>query len=390
MTNTSLLTTGAVLLQTDANEDLHPCAYFSHTFTIAQRNYNIYDRELLAVILALEEWQQYLQGTQHPITIITDHKNLSYIKDPRKLSQQQAQWSLFLQDFDIIWQVMPGTKMALANTLSRHDVVDTSLDNADSTIYPEPVVINALDLALARHVQTSSHSNPLVLRAIKSLHEGSPLFPHSALADWTFEEGHLYYKGRMYIPPAARHTLITSLHNSPTLSHAGCFCTKTFLERDFWWPGLSTYVNRFIEGCAVCQQNKVNTHPTCPPLNLISSTSTLLFKQLSVDLVTNLPLVGGMDFIMVVVNHSLTKGVIIIPCSKTINVVGVGRLFFQNVFKWFGLHDTIISNRGPQFTSALARELTRLLKYNVRLSTAYHPQTNRQTEQTNQEIETYL
>ena len=64
--------------------------------------------------------------------------------------------------------------MALANALSRRNVVDTSLDNTDSAIYLEPVVINALDLALAKHIQTSSRSDPLVLCAIKSLHEGSP------------------------------------------------------------------------------------------------------------------------------------------------------------------------------------------------------------------------
>ena len=69
-------------MQADENSDLHPCTYFSHTFSSAQHNYDIYDRELLAVILALEEWRQYLQGTAHPITIITNHKNLSYIKDP--------------------------------------------------------------------------------------------------------------------------------------------------------------------------------------------------------------------------------------------------------------------------------------------------------------------
>ena len=184
----------------------------------------------------------------------------------------------------------------------------------------------------------------------------------------------------MYIPPAACHTLIDSLHSSPALSHVGQFRTKTFLERNFWWPGLSTYVNKFIEGCAVCQQNKVNTHPTCPPLNPVPSTATLPFKQLSVDLVTDLPCVGNIDSIMVVVNHGLTKGVIIIPCSKTIDAAEVGRLFFQNVFKQFRFHDTIILDRGPQFASALARELTRLLKYDVKLSTAYHPQTDGQTE----------
>ena len=87
MTDASLLAARAVLMQMDKNSDLHPCTYFSCTFSSAQRNYNIYDRELLTVILALEEWRQYLQGTTHLITIITDHKNLSYIKDPQKLSR---------------------------------------------------------------------------------------------------------------------------------------------------------------------------------------------------------------------------------------------------------------------------------------------------------------
>ena len=247
--------------------------------------------------------------------------------------------------------------MAPADALSRQDEVDTSSDNVNSAICLELVVINVLDLALVEHIQTSSHSDPLVLQAIKSL-QGSPLFSHSALADWMFEGGHLYFKGRMYIPPAAHHTLVDSLHSSPALGHAGQFHTKTFLKHDFWWPGLSTYINKFIKGCAICQQNKINTHPTCPPLNLVLSTTTLLFKQLSVDLVTDLPCVGNTDSIMVVVDHGLMKGVIIIPCSKTIDATEVGKLFFQNVFKRFGLHDTIISDRGPQFASALARELT--------------------------------
>jgi hypothetical protein len=119
MTDASLLAAGAILLQEDTNMDLHPCAYFSKTFIAAERNYDIYDRELLAVILALTEWKQYLQETTHLVTIITDHKNLSYIKDPQKLSRRQARWALFLQDFDIVWKVLPGTKMAPADALSR-------------------------------------------------------------------------------------------------------------------------------------------------------------------------------------------------------------------------------------------------------------------------------
>ena len=252
ITDASLLATGAILLQADTNQNLHPCAYFSWTFSPAQQNYDIYNQELLAVILALEEWHQYLQGTQHPIIIITNHKNLSYIKDPWKLSRQQARWSLFLQNFDIVWQVTPGTKMAPADALSRRDLIDTSTDNINTAICLEPAVIGALDLALARHVQASFTSDPLVLQAIENLCTNSPLFPHSSIKDWTYEGGYLYYKEQMYIPLDAQHTLVSSLHFLPTLGHAGQFCTKTFLEHDFWWPSLAMFINKFIEGCAMC------------------------------------------------------------------------------------------------------------------------------------------
>ena len=93
---------------------------------------------------------------------------------------------------------------------------------------------------------------------------------------------------------------------------------------------------------------------------------------------------------MVVVDHGLTKGVILAPCSKTVNAAGITQLFFDFVFKWFGLHDTPISDHGLQFASAFAKELACLLKYDVCLSTAYHPQTDSQTKRTNQELEMYL
>ena len=93
---------------------------------------------------------------------------------------------------------------------------------------------------------------------------------------------------------------------------------------------------------------------------------------------------------MVVVNHSLLKGVILTPCNKTINAKGVAELFFKNVFLCFGLHDHLISDQGPQFASTFASELARILGYNLKLSTAYHPQTDEETERVNQEVETYL
>jgi hypothetical protein len=114
------------------------------------------------------------------------------------------------------------------------------------------------------------------------------------------------------------------------------------------------------------------------------------FTSLSVDLITDLPPSGGFDSIMVVVDHSLTKGVIITPCLKTITSEGIAKLFFKHVYRRFGLYDKIISDRGPQSISKFSKALAKLLDYTIAPSTAYHPQTDGQTERLNQELETYL
>ena len=108
------------------------------------------------------------------------------------------------------------------------------------------------------------------------------------------------------------------------------------------------------------------------------------------DLITDLPLSHGYDSVLVVVDHGLLKGVIFHPCNKTASAVDIAKIFFQHIFLQFGLHNRVISDRGPQFTSAFARELACLLEYNVALSTAYHPQTDSESEQVNQELKTYL
>ena len=105
MTDASLTAFGRILTQKDSNGDLHPCAYHSATFSPAERNYNIYNRELLAIIQALKEWCHYLTGTEYPVMVIMDHKNLGYFKQPQNLSCRQARWWLFLQEYNIRWGV---------------------------------------------------------------------------------------------------------------------------------------------------------------------------------------------------------------------------------------------------------------------------------------------
>ena len=163
------------------------------------------------------------------------------------------------------------------------------------------------------------------------------------LLDWSFNNGHLYFRNRMFVPPSARSALLHSIHSLPFLGHMGVFHTKAILERDFWWPGLSIFIKHFVASCPVCQQNKANTHPVVPPLLPIKSDISLPFKQLSIDLIMDLPPSAGFDSVMVVVDHGLMKGVILASCLKTINMAGVAQLFFDFIFKYFGLHDTIVT-----------------------------------------------
>ena len=172
--------------------------------------------------------------------------------------------------------------------------------------------------------------------------------------------------------------------------HPGILKTCQLVSSEFWWLGLASYVCSYVKGCASCQQHKVNMHPSKPLLLPIPSTSSCPFQQISCDLIMDLPLSNGFDTLLVVVDHGLTKGVILCPTKKTIDAAGVAALFFSKVFRRFGLYNKIISDRGPQFVSAFAKELGKLLGYELALSTAYHPQTNGETEQVNQELETYL
>ena len=252
--------------------------------------------------------------------------------------------------------------------------------------------VNLIDTKLHERISNSSKSDPLVLQHLQTSLEDIPATFQSRLSDWKFNDHILTYQGRVYIPPedSLRRSILAHCHDHETAGHPGYLKTRQLVTSEFWWPGLTQFVRKYVEGCATCQQNKSNTHPTVPPLTLIKSHASHPFQQVSCDLITDLPTSSGFDSLLVVVDHGLTKGVILCPTKKTITAEGVAALFFHKVYLRFGLYDKIISDRGPQFASAFAKELGKLLNYDLSLSTAYHPQSDSETERVNQEVETYL
>ncbi len=154
------------------------------------------------------------------------------------------------------------------------------------------------------------------------------------------------------------------------------------VSQEHWWPGLRTFIHSYVNGCAQCQQFKINRGPTKPALFPISSSLTNHpFSQLSMDFITSLPLSQNFDSIMVVVDHGLTKGITLIPCTKKgLMTYQTARLFIENVYKRFGLPDKIITNHGGQFNSLFFQELCKALEIKSALTTAFHSQSDGSTE----------
>ena len=143
---------GAVLTQNDGNGNRHPCAFISKTFSEMERNYEIYDRELLAIIRALKEWRHYIQGSPHTTLILSDHKKLTYYQEARKLNRRQVQWSLYLLEFDVKLIHTPGHKMIQSDALSRRPdfIPDKDTDNEDIIMLPDNIFLQLLDMDLQR------------------------------------------------------------------------------------------------------------------------------------------------------------------------------------------------------------------------------------------------
>ncbi|ESK80737.1 retrotransposon nucleocapsid protein [Moniliophthora roreri MCA 2997] len=224
------------------------------------------------------------------------------------------------------------------------------------------------------------------------LKEGPPPIK-SALEDWTTRDGLLFYKNRCYVPNKGnlRREIVKTIHKAKGIRHPGQFNTLEQVTRDYWWPGMARFVKMFIDGCVKCQESKVITHPNKAPLLPIEGEKDALpFSKITMDLITDLPDSNRHDMILVVVDHSSTKGVIFTPCNKTIDTEQTAMLLLNNVYKRFGLPNKIISDRDPHFAAKVFQELEKQLGVKHMMSTAFHPQTDGESERVNQELEVFL
>ena len=180
-----------------------------------------------------------------------------------------------------------------------------------------------------------------------------------------------------------RRGVLHHFHTSKTAGHPRIMKTIQLIQPHHWWPHMKDFVTAYMKGCTTCQMNKINTHPTRPPLFLITSSSNLPFQTIAVDFITKLPLSYGNNTILTITDHNVSKASIFLPCKETIDAVSVAELYAMHVFPHYGIPLKVISDRDPCFNSAFTTDLCKLLGICQNISTAYHPQTDGQSERTN-------
>ncbi|KAI4890447.1 hypothetical protein NFI96_003606 [Prochilodus magdalenae] len=348
---------GAVLSQRSGIPNkLHPCAFYSHRLTPAERNYDVGDRELLAIKLALEEWRHWLEGAEHPFVVWTDHKNLAYIKQAKRLNPRQARWSLFFGRFDFVLTYRPGSKNLKPDALSRQWAPPEACPDPQS-ILPASHIVAPLRWALETAIEEAQRREP-------DPGGGPP--------------------GALFVPATTRRRVLEWGHASPFAGHPGVKRTLEFLRRRFWWPGMEKEVRAFVGSCQVCARNKV---PRTKPAGLLQPLPVpgRPWSHVSLDFVTGLPASQGNTAILVLVDR-FSKACKLVALPGLPSAKRTAELLMQHVVRVHGMPSDLVSDRGPQFTSRYWKAFCELMGASVSLSSGFHPQSNGQTERVNQDL----
>ncbi len=384
----SSFTIGATLSQQDEWKRWHLVAYFLETLSEAERNYDVYDRELLAIVKSLRHWRVYLAGAPHQIVIHTDHANLLYWKELRKISRRVAREFQELSEYNFILKHIAGMKNARADVLSRRsDYNMGNEDNDDVIVLPEDIFIKLagdepveeIDLRSRINASNLAHENTICqwANSHQLRHEHDTWWKDTALV---VAGGNNLKRG-----------VISIFHDPPYRGHPGITNTYHLLREEYWWPNIRQDVEEYVKGCAVCQADKINTHHQKPQLFPITTDPEAQpFEVVTMDFITKLPPSNRYDSILTITDHNCTKAAIFIPCNETIMLEGLAKIYLQNIYPHYGIPRRLITDRGTQFILTFTRTLCDTLGIKQNISSAYHPQMDGQSKRNNQWVEQYL
>lgn len=358
---------GAVLLQ-DQGKGFQPIAYESRKLTPTEANYPTHDREMLAIVHAFKVWRCYLDNTR--VDVYTDHASLIHFFKQPNLSPRQARWSEYLSQFDYVLHHVKGVANVVADALSRRP--DHLHLNTLSSLHPSSSFLDTIRKTYMESVEFKDKKESDHFKKIQGL--------------WFYMEPKR--DPRLCIPSSNYELLKTILqehHDCPLGGHLGIEKTLESTSRYFFWNNMKATIYDYVSSCYECQMTKA-TNQRVPGLLQPLPIPTKPWESVTMDLIINLPRSHeGHDAIFTIVDR-FSKMSHFIPTTTDVKAPALATLFMNHVFKHHGLPTTIISDRDPRFTGTFWRSLFSSLGTKLAFSTAYHPETDGQSERANRTI----
>ncbi|KAL4558785.1 hypothetical protein LXL04_036987 [Taraxacum kok-saghyz] len=358
---------GAVLSQ-----DSRPIAYYSCVLGTKARLKSIYEKELMAIVKAVLKWRPYLMGRR--FIVRTDQLSLKFLLEQRMVGSDYQKWVSKLMGFEFDIQFRTGSSNKVADALSRKET-EPEFSNVEMGFW------KFWD-KLKEELKQDEFINKIKaeLEADSGSQQGFSVF----------QVGNLLYKKRLVIPAksALIPEIISEFHNSPIGGHSGEKKTYQRAVLEVYWVGMRRDIVDHIRKCVVCTQHKSLTSAPAGLLQPIPL-PTRLWEEITMDFIEGLPKSEGWNVILVVVDR-LSKYGHFIPLRHPFTAATVANSFMKEIVRLHGMPSSIISDRDKIFTSHFWLEMFRLHGVQLKKSTAYHPQTDGQTEVVNRCLETYL
>ncbi|KAE8720267.1 hypothetical protein F3Y22_tig00020999pilonHSYRG00012 [Hibiscus syriacus] len=332
--------------------------FFSEKLSGSKKNYSTYDLEFYAIFQSLKHWRHYL--VQKEFILFTDHGTLKYINGQHKQSRRHAKWVAYLQEFTFTLRHQAGSLNRVADALSRRTLLLTTMSTKVAG-FETFTDMYAADPSFGRIFQevTEDHRHDFVLH-----------------------NGYLFRGLQLCIPDCSlRQQIISELHNE---GHFGRDKTLALISSDFYWPKLTSDVAHYVDRCYVCQRSKgvLTNAGLYTPLPVPEAP----WFDVSMDFVLGLPRTQrASDSIFVVVDR-FSKMAHFVACRKTIDADRIAHLYFKEIMHLHGVPRPITSDRDTKFISHFWKSLWGKLGTQLNFSSAYHPQTNGQTEVVNRSL----